>query len=179
MIVLLVILAEGWSPAESIHLTENVFSLPSCRRRKFTPCRRLPMTGDQPSKRPSCRLPFGGTRTTCDRRLVFGVKFRGAEYSAYSNTQAFTQANIPNGLTVPSNLPMEVRRPWARHRIYHRTISSAGASGMWAPVDDVSRTITDWSPTLTTTSIAPACLAARITRAMSAWVREAGRRGII
>src|SRR5262249_4271714 len=45
-----------------------------------------------------------------------------------------------------------------------------------APVDGLRRTITDCSPTGTMTSVAPACFAARMIRATSAWVMAAGRR---
>src|SRR5262245_33941082 len=69
-----------------------------------------------------------------------------------------------------------MRRSRAGHGLDHRTISADSSSPVCGPVDELSRiTILDF-PTCTSTSVAPACLAARTARAMSAWVMRAGRR---
>src|SRR5262245_11661344 len=73
-----------------------------------------------------------------------------------------------------------MRRARAGHRVDHRTISSGcSRPGTVVPVDDTRIMIAPRSPMRTSISAAPACFAARIARAISAWVMLAGRRATV
>ena len=161
------------------HLLEMVFAVTARGERQISPGGGLAIAFDQPGKRPGRGPSFRGTEVACKRSLIFGVKFRRAELGPDPGAPPFTHAHVPHNSAMACHLPDEMGRSWTRHGVDHRTISSGSATGTSMPVDGVSRTISDWSPTLTTTSLAPACLAARITRATSAWVSYAGRRGIL
>src|SRR5262249_41846052 len=112
-----------------------------------------------------------------DSGLILGVELRCAELSANADARPLADSDIPDGLTVPGDLPVQVRWSRARHDFHHRTISAACSSSCaFVSVDERRIMIASRSPMRTSTSTAPTCFAARITRAMSAWVMLAGRR---
>jgi hypothetical protein len=98
---------------------------------------------------------------------------------AYSDARTVALAHVPHGRAVPGRLAVQVRGSGPGHRCHQRITSSSGARGGSLAVDCEMRMISS-SPSLhlTTTSLAPACFAARTARARSAWVNAAGRLGI-
>ena len=118
-----------------------------------------------------------------------GAPDRAAWYSASNSGDPNAARSLIRGpfstrtyhaiLPVPQgNLPLQMWRSRARHGVHQKMISPVGSSPLSGVVDGAKRTIKVCSPTYTTTSDAPACFAARITRATSACVIWAGRRGI-
>ena len=90
-----------------------------------------------------------------------------------------TDSNVPDRLAVARSLAMQVRRARAGHGGHHRTISTGSASEVSWAVDGAMRImIVACPPMRTSTSDAPACFAARIARATSAWVMLAARRAM-
>src|SRR6185312_15520748 len=72
----------------------------------------------------------------------------------------------------------EMNNPRLRWPGNHSMISPCGSSPFCGFSDAAKRTISDWPAMFSTASAAPACFAARITRAMSAWAIWAARRGM-
>jgi hypothetical protein len=92
-----------------------------------------------------------------------------------------SDAHVPSSSTVARSLSVQMRGARAGHVGNHRMISAdCSRPGASVPVDGEMRImITLRSPIRTSTSAAPDCFAARIARAMSAWVTVAGRRAMI
>ena len=141
---------------------------PRCLRAGL-PRRRGAEARYQPSQRPGRCTDFCGRLVGCNRRLILRIELRRAELGL--DTHALAGApHVPNRLAVTCSLMTEKGRRGRGMVVITRTISSSGSSGFSMAVDCPSLTITDCSPIFTTTSDAPACFAARIMRATSAWV---------
>src|SRR4029077_12304295 len=107
-------------------------------------------------------LPCG---QASNRGLIFGVKFRRTKCWPDADARTLTDPDIPDGLVMARDLPMQVRRARAGHVVHYRTISSDSAtdfSGTSGIRIDAS------SPIFTSISVTPAFLAARIARSISA-----------
>src|SRR5262249_26663731 len=174
--------AGEWLVAGSLYyLAEDVLPLPTGPRRQGRPIRGLAIAGNQPRQRGGGRRVLRRASSAGDGGLILVVEIRRSEFRTKPNTWSLADTHIPNGFSMPGDFPVQVR--WARawHVDNHRTISAdCSRLGASVPVDDKRRImIRACSPTRTSTSAAPACLAARSARAMSAWVTVAGRRAMI
>src|ERR1700754_992501 len=111
-----------------------------------------------------------------DGSLVFGIELWRAEVGADPDPRSFADAHVPIRLAVASDFALKMRGAGAGHNLYHSIISPSGSSPFCKEFSDrpSKRTIKDCSPIFTTTSLAPACFAARITRAISACVTWEG-----
>src|SRR5262249_34708809 len=159
--------AGEWLVAGSVYyLAEDVLPLPTGPRRQGRPVRGLAIAGNQPRQRCGRRVPrragSGGAGGP-----TLGPEIRRPELGAKADTRAFADPHIPDGPTMPGNLPVQVRRARAGHGLHHRTISPDSSSVRSTPVDK-RITIVERPPVRISTSAAPACLAARIARATSA-----------
>jgi len=159
---------------------ENVFALAPRGRRKRTPGVNLAVSGNQPCQAAGSSSSRRGRLLASKRSLESGRKFRRAVFALDPGPRALPDSAIPNDAAVPCLFGDQMRRPRAGHSVNHRTMSPTGSSGVSCPVDEFSRiSIEECLSTRTSTSAAPVCFAARIARAISAWVRVAGRRLII
>ena len=160
-------------------VADNVFPLPSRCHGKRRPCGCFAIARNEPGQRFGCGRVFFGRRQaslTGDCSLIFGIELWRPEPGPDARAWAVTFADVPDGFPMLGGLAMEMRGARSGHSLNHRTIPSSDSRAFSRPVDLSKRTIMDWPPSFISTSDAPACFAARITRAISACVIWAGRR---
>src|ERR1700680_2099765 len=103
--------------------------------------------------------------------LIGLLELRCAICGPDANAGALADTDIPDHLAVAVGFPMEVRRARAGDAWNQSTISRSGSTGC-AAFSGPSRQILIVPSGSNSTAPAPACLAARIVRATSAWVKR-------
>ena len=132
-------------------------------------------SGNKPRERSRGGRTLLWPRPADYRGLVFGGELGRAELGPDARPRPFADPHIPDGLAVPGGLPVEMG---GRGRGMSGIIG--GFLRPSTPSDGLSsRTMSIASPIRTSTSDAPSFFAARNTRAISAWVKIAGRGGIL
>lgn len=88
------------------HVLEDILALLASSERKARPRANLTVSRDKPSQRSRRWGPFLGPWCTGNGSLVVGIKLRRTEFRTDSRARAFTDADIPNGFAMPSDVSL-------------------------------------------------------------------------
>ena len=133
------------------------------------PCTCLAVPLDQPSKRSDGRPRLLRPQVPAYGGLILSIEIRRTELRTQADAPILADAHIPDRLAVSGYLPVQMGRARAWHGLNHRTISAACSTATFSPVDGPMRMMmASRSPIRISTSLAPACFAARRARAISA-----------